>query len=590
VLSISDLPLVALLILAGATLICSALGRPWPRRPAFWARWVLRLGLLIALADVVAALYVLQPGGTVQARLWLLDPQLPITVSVNLSGTVLAAVVLLAGLTVTFTTRERRPLASAALGLAVLGAVGAAFAGDLLGLYIGLQLSTLGGIGLSYARRPRAASARMVWAAIADQAVGLIWLGAMVVVLHRTSTLQLNAIPPSAVTPALAGLLLLPAVVRLAGCGLLAGSASRGRAGQRARSLDVADWLTVVAIPTALVVLLRIQALSGGSWPTQWFGTCIDLLAVAVGGLAILLLLASRNPESRVWALPLSLTALVIVGFGENSADGTLLALAAGLFLELSCAFLPRALLGSRERGHRQPATVRGSGGWARQQLATSLVALPWVLGCEVALLGLDLALTRGLGAAFTPVLAYLLAIAGLVLTIPGLRRLSPVSIRWGWALWLPGLCLLGAALLPGWAITLAAGALAPPGTASATLISSPDPLVLLVPGMILPGGYLVILAMLVGAGVWAMRLATGALSTASQTRSGDILPEVSLPPRVEFLLSGSAPPPHWLREVRGWYSILVRLADREVGERPVWLWLAAAALAAYMLAEWVRL
>jgi hypothetical protein len=41
---------------------------------------------------------------------------------------------------------------------------------------------------------------------------------------------------------------------------------------------------------------------------------------------------------------------------------------------------------------------------------------------------------------------------------------------------------------------------------------------------------------------------------------------------------------------VRGWYSILVRLADREVGERPVWLWLAAAALAAYMLAEWVRL
>jgi hypothetical protein len=58
----------------------------------------------------------------------------------------------------------------------------------------------------------------------------------------------------------------------------------------------------------------------------------------------------------------------------------------------------------------------------------------------------------------------------------------------------------------------------------------------------------------------------------------------------VEFLLSGSADPPHWLREVRGWYSILVRLADREVGERPVWLWLAAAALAAYMLAEWVRL
>lgn len=417
----------------------------------------------------------------------------------------------------------------------------------------------------------------------------MIWLGSMVVVLHRTSTLQLNAIPPGAVTPALAGLLLLPAVVRLAGCGLLAGSVSRGRTGQRARSLDVADWLTVVAIPTALVVLLRIQTLSGGSWPAQWFGTCIDLLAVAVGGLAVLLLLASRDPESRIWALPLSLTALVIVGFGENTADGTLLALAAGLFLELSCAFLPRALLGRREGAHSQDATGGQGGSWARQQLATALVALPWVLGCEVALLGLDLALPEGLGAAFAPVLAYLLAIAGLVLTIPGLRRLSPVPIRLGWALWLPGLCLLGAALLPGWAVTLAAGALAPPGTTSATLISSPDPLVLLVPGMILPGGYLLLLAVLVGVSVWAMRLATGALPTASQTRGGGILPEVSLPARLEVFLTGSARPPHWLGEMRGWYSILVRLADREVGERPVWLWLAAAALTAYMLAEWVK-
>jgi hypothetical protein len=589
VLSITDLPLLALLILAAATLVCSALGRPWPRQSAFWARWVLRLGLVLALADVVAALYVLQPGGTLQATLWRLDPQLPITLSVDLSGTVLAAMVLLAGLTVSFTTRERRPLASAALGLAVLGAVGAALAGDLLSLYIGLQLSTLGGIGLSYARQPRAASTRMVWAAIADQGVGLIWLGSMVVVLHRTSTLQLDAIPPGAVSPALAGLLLLPAVVRLAGCGLLAGSVSRGGSGQRARTLDVADWLTVVAIPTALLVLIRIQALSGGTWPAQWFGTCIDLLAVAVAGVAVLLILASRLPESGIWALPLSLTALVIVGFGENTADGTLLALAAGLFLEISCAFLPRALLGWREGGRRKPATVREGGGWARQQAAVSVVALPWLLGCEVALLGLDLALREGLGAAFAPALAYLLAIAGLVLTIPGLRRLSLVPIRWGWALWLPALCLLAAALLPGWSITLAAGALAPPGTTSATLISAPDPLVLLVPGMIWPGGYLVLLALLVGAGVWAMRQATGARLSTTEARGGAMAPEVLLPPRLEVLLTGRAASPHWLIEARGWYSIVARLADRELGERPVWLWLVVAAVAAYLLAEWFR-
>jgi hypothetical protein len=106
---------------------------------------------------------------------------------------------------------------------------------------------------------------------------------------------------------------------------------------------------------------------------------------------------------------------------------------------------------------------------------------------------------------------------------------------------------------------------------------------------MILPGGYLVLLALLVGAAVWGMRLATAAISPGSEARGGEILPEVSFPPKLEVLLTGSAEPPRWLSEVRGWYSILVRLADREVGERPVWLWLAAAALTAYMLAEWVK-
>jgi hypothetical protein len=34
----------------------------------------------------------------------------------------------------------------------------------------------------------------------------------------------------------------------------------------------------------------------------------------------------------------------------------------------------------------------------------------------------------------------------------------------------------------------------------------------------------------------------------------------------------------------------LARLADREAAERPVWLWIGAAAVAAYLLAEMVRL
>jgi hypothetical protein len=35
---------------------------------------------------------------------------------------------------------------------------------------------------------------------------------------------------------------------------------------------------------------------------------------------------------------------------------------------------------------------------------------------------------------------------------------------------------------------------------------------------------------------------------------------------------------------------MLVNLADREVGERPVWLWIATTAVAAWLLTELIRL
>ncbi|HVB13423.1 MAG TPA: hypothetical protein VNH38_01530 [Candidatus Dormibacteraeota bacterium] len=588
---ITALPLLALLFPAAATLVCSALGRPWPRRPAVWARWVMRVGLLLALADAVTILFWLQAGGTLQSTLWRLEPRLPITLSVGTSGAVLAVMVLVAALVVSFAARDRRPLASAALGLAVLGAVGAAFAGDLLSLYIGLQLSALGGIGLSYARQPRAASSRMVWAAVADQAIGLVWLGSMLVLLHRTATLQLSAIPTSNVGPALVGVLLLPAAVRLAGCGLIAGSATPGRPGSTGRSLDVADWLTVVAVPTALLLLIRVQALSGGTWPAPWFGTGLDLLAVLMGMVAVAGLLASSNPQSGLRSLLLVLGALVIVGFGQNSSDGTLLGLTAGLFLEVSVSCLPRALLGSvRGRSPIKPRpTRRGKGAQLRPSAMVMLI--PCLLGFGVAFLGLDLALRGGLEVGSAPALAYLFALAGLVLAIPRLRRAVTLPTGWSWPLWLPALCLGAAAILPGWSLTVAAAALAPPGTTGLALLSAPDPLVILAPGLLWPGGYLVLLVGLVAGGGWALRLATGARPATSENLAlAPTTPVVVLPERLAGLVVRASSAPSWTREVRGWYSILVALADREVAERPVWLWVAATAAAAWLLAEVVKL
>lgn len=588
-LSLTFLPLLALLFPAAATLVCSALGRPWPRRSALWARWVLRLGLVLALADAVTILWWLQPGGTLQVTLWQLEPRLPVTLSVDTGGTVLAIMVLGAALVVSFAARDRRPLASAALGLAVVGAVGAAFAGDLLSLYIGLQLSTLGGIGLSYARQPRVASSRMVWAAVADQTIGLVWLGAMVVLLHNTATLQLTAIPTGTVSPALAGLLLLPAAVRLAGCGLIAGSTLPGRPGSIGRSLDVADWVTVVAVPTALLLLIRVQALSGGTWPTLWFGTCLDLFGVSLGGIAVVGLVISNHPHSALRSLLLMLGALVIVGFGQNTADGTLLGLTAGLSLEISGAFLPRALLGSA-RGRRRPPPVLVQGRIGAQLITgTVVILLPCVLGFAVAVVGMDLALQGGLEVGFAPALAYFFAVAGLVLTVPRLRRAATLPSSWSWPLWLPALGLGAAALLPGWAITVAATALAAPGTSSLSLLSAPDPLVILAPGLLWPGGYLILLAGLVVGGGWALRLVTGPRPATTSPVAEATTPAVVLTGRLADLVAQSGSAPSWTREVRGWYSTLVGVADRELGERPVWLWVAVAAAAAWLLAEVVK-
>ncbi|HVC22316.1 MAG TPA: hypothetical protein VNH82_02645 [Candidatus Dormibacteraeota bacterium] len=589
-LSITELPVLALLFPAAATLLCSALGRPWPRHPAFWARWVLRAGLLLGLADAIAVLDRLQPGGALQTTLWRLDSKLPISLSVDTTGTVIAILVLVSALVVSFAARDRRPLTSAALGLAALGAVGAAFSGDLLGLYIGLQLSTLGGIGLSYARQPRAASSRMVWAASADQAIGLVWLGAMVLLLHQTATLQLNAIPTSSVGPALSGLLLLPAVVRLAGCGLVAGSARAGRQESVGRSLDVADWLAVVGVPTILLLLVRIQSLSGGSWPVVWFGTCLDLLALGLGLVAVVSLLASSNPHSALRSLLLLLAALVVVGFGQNSADGTLLALTAGLFLEISSVFLPRAML-SRPRRRRWSPSLPSQSLRVKTVLSGAVTLAPCWLGLMVALLGLDLAFRSGLRWGVTPALAYSLALAGLVLTVPRLLRESTPPEGWSWVLWLPVFCLAAAVLLPGWAVTVAAAALAPPGTLAAGLLSAPDPLVIAAPGLLWPGGYLVLLSLIAGGGLWALWVVMGGSeSLVAPTQGSDLTPALARPTRVRGWVVRGFGPPTWAKEARGWYSTLARLADREAAERPVWLWIGATAMAAYLLAEMVRL
>ncbi|MGH7640179.1 MAG: hypothetical protein ACREN7_06640 [Candidatus Dormibacteria bacterium] len=575
---LSALPLLLLLLLAGAALVASVVGQPRPMA-AVWARSAVRLGLLLALADAVSLLYQLQAGGTVTTTLWELAPNLPVTLAVDRSGAALAIMVLVAALVVSWAAHDEEPLASAALGLAALGAVGAAFAGDLLSLYIGLQLSSAGGIGLSYARRRRAASLRMLWALGADQAIGLVWLAALVELWHRTSTLGLQQIPTGYVTPALAGVLLLPVVVRLLGCALA------GAAGAGSRGADVGDWLAVVAIPTSLVLFLRVLGLGGGSWPTPWFGTCLDLLALALGAAALWQSLVRSTRTGGLRALLLAQAALVVVGFGQNSADGTLLALAAGLFVDMAAAFLPRALLPRSGAGGGAASVAESV---HRRRLGGAAGILPCFATLALALLGLDLALRAGLVLGVTPALAYLGALVALVFAGFRLRVLVGSSGSWPWPLWVPALGLAAAAALPGWAVTVAAAALVPPGQLGPTVLIAPDPLSLLAPGFLWPGGYLLVLGAVGLLAAGALRLAAGPMS------AGPAPPPAKAPPALVLPLA-----PAWLRlqlvllglgpRLLGGCATMLELADREVTERPVWIWLAGAVAAAWLLAEYVR-
>jgi hypothetical protein len=290
-------------------------------------------------------------------------------------------------------------------------------------------------------------------------------------------------------------------------------------------------------------------------------------------------------------ALLLAASSLVLVGFGQNSADGTLLGLSAGLFLELSAAFLPRAILG-RPRGNsgRRAARARGL---VRGQLLVGVSAalLPFSLAFGVGLIGLSLSLGKGLGSGLAPALAYLVALAALVMAAPALPRLARVASGWSWPLGLPALGLAAAAIVPGGVITLAAGTLAAPGTVAQSLLSAPDPLVVQGPSLIWPGGYLALLAILAWGGLWAMRLALGAsVPAAERAWAGTPTPALPLPPRLAALVAWGSRLPRLAQEVRGWYLLLVNLADREVGERPVWLWIVTTAVAAWLLATMVRL
>jgi hypothetical protein len=542
------------------------------------------------LADIVWLLDQIQPSGTVQVTLWKLDQSVPVTLQVDLTGAAIAIAVLVAALVVSFSTADRRPLASAALGLAALGGVMAAFSGGLLSLFVGLELSAVGGIGLSYARSPRAASPRIVWAAVADQTVALGWLGAVIWILRDAGTLQFADLPTSVLNPALAAVLLVPAAVRLGTAVLLSGGAASGGEGDLRRNHDIGDWLAVVAIPTALVLLFRVQQLGGGVWPGASFGTVLDCVGVLFAAAALALALLAGPGSLGIRALLLATAALVFLGFGANSVAGMELGIGSGLLMILLASFLPRALSSRGETG----SPVRF--GWPplgpRWQISAGVLAavLPVSIGFTVALVGLSVVIRSDVVDGLAPAVGYLVVIAVLSVLVARTGVLLRAAAGREWALLVPAAGLMAAAVAPGWVLTSVAGVMASDGGTATSIVTAPDPLAVQIPGLLWPAGYLTLLLLLGGLALLALRVAAGVPALPGRPlRAPEATPLVAGWAAIPLI---GGPQVFLLRLRSGLgraYRVTVaafELSEREVAERPVWLWLATTMALTWLLTQ----
>jgi hypothetical protein len=562
VLTPQHLPALALLAVAVTALVAGALGEVVPARAAGTGRILIRLALLGSVADLVHVVLTLPPGGVLTVTLWRITPSLPVTLQVDDAGLALAIAAATAALVISLATHDG-PLASAALGTAALGAMLAGLAGGLLAMYIGLQLSAVGGIGLSYARLPRAPSGRLLAAAVADQAVSLIWLGAVVGLNLTTGTVVFAGIPTAAVSLPLAGVLVIPGVARLTGASFLPDRYGSPRAS------DLGDLLAVVAVPTGLGVLLRVQELAGGTWPHPALGTALDGVAIILG-LGALLLQVREPGGTGLRSLLMVGAALVLLGFGADSASGTALAVVAGVSLELTALLGPRVLVSD------QPvATAALPPGLSRVFLLP--LGLPVSAAVTAGVAGLALGLNAGLVDGLLPTLGFLVALAGLA--VGGSRLLRAPCRPLPWPLVLPGFLLAAAALLPGGLLQAIAAPVTTGGGFGLLVLTAPDPLSVQLPGLLWPGGYLAVVAVVFAGGYWGVREVLGSSAPDRGKLSPSPQPDGWRPPRWEVGLVAAG-------RARQALTAGLRISAREMAERPVWMWLAASLAVSWLLVQ----
>ena len=307
-------------------LICYVL--PGNRRSL--ARLVAAGCIAASLAALISVAALIFPSGQVEHSSGELVPGIDLTLRAEPSGTVvlmlaatLALIALLEG--------ARRPLEQAALLLCLLGTALAALGGNAVLLFGGLEVGNVGAVLLSVA-----GGSRLSWRDRAGFTLQHITaLGLLVAALrlqNQFETADFMSLPPGALGSAVAGAWAMSGVARLV--------AGPGLAGARGMSSSSA-WTAVAAVPTGLLVLLRLLQVGGGDLPPGVGPLLMAAgLLIAASG-AVVAWRDAGNPMLAGRALCTAMAGPVVFAAGISGGTGLGAFAAAGLALCLAVAMAP---------------------------------------------------------------------------------------------------------------------------------------------------------------------------------------------------------------------------------------------------------
>ena len=385
------LPLVPGILLLGALLVSLL-----PDRRSGSRRLAAAAALGLALLTTGTIVPLTAGGATLARSFGEVVPSVGLLLRADSAGVVIVIAALSAGL-LSLVERDHPPRAAAALLVAAAGVALAGFAGNVVLLFAGTEIASLGSLFLLSAERGRAS--RGVLTAYALQlAFGLGLLMAAVELIAATGTSDPLALPATAVSLAVALPWGLAGAARLLAVGFWPG----GTGGHASRA-----WLATAAVPSGAVILLRLVEAGGGQvgiGMTVLLGL-VGASAAAWGSMAAWRW--QREPRLAGRALLVAATGPVIVLAG---LPGGLGGFAAGL-VALELALLAAPAWGRQTSGRRPGRVLAG--------IALAVAGgLP--LGFGTTAIVLELGPVAALGPAYSPLLL-VLGTAALVAAAAGL-------------------------------------------------------------------------------------------------------------------------------------------------------------------------